>query len=488
MRDELICLFERPAAAYAARRELRALQKELRLGRIALIAIVTRPALDNVQFEQDGDVGPWAGARFGLVAGALLGALLLAPFAGLRMAVAAREGLAAAPSAADWVTALALVVALVSGLTALLAALGGALLGAVVATLLNFGLPARLLSVIGEGLAFGQVALVTQVNERQRRPLADALALAGGTLLQLSGSQDAPSSATQDLAARFAAWAYGGAGSTQMRHLAVVALETPPVDPRQRDLVVAECTDAAHARQAARSLRRLRGSLGGLVAGNRAIVTRNEAGRVRIQQAENVTAGRGGLFGLITMVGHCFGGMVATMFHQAHPQLSRGYVLLDTAAHAPAAPRWVATRAPWLIGMAGRLLELLPAERRALLHNDMQPFKGTGDIQLNRLMADASHTTLRAWLMVYRGIAQYDGVAALRSMTQPVWVIVGEEDTVFTVEDAQTIQRHVPGAQLITVPGANHIIVVNNPEVVERLILDFIRDTQVFTQTVTAPA
>jgi pimeloyl-ACP methyl ester carboxylesterase len=65
-------------------------------------------------------------------------------------------------------------------------------------------------------------------------------------------------------------------------------------------------------------------------------------------------------------------------------------------------------------------------------------------------------------------------------MTQPVWVVVGEDDTVFTVEDSQEIQRHVPGSKLITVPGANHIIVVNNPEVVERMILDFIADCGVF--------
>jgi pimeloyl-ACP methyl ester carboxylesterase/uncharacterized membrane protein len=619
------------------------------------------------------------------------------------------------------------VVAFVSGLTALLAALGGALIGAVAAALINFGLRSRDLYAIGEELEVGQAALVTRLTETQRPPLVAALALAGGTLVRLStparGAVDLPEDAA--VGAHFTARAYGGAGAAQVRRLEPVGLEAPPVDPRQRDLIVAECADAAHARRAARSLRRLRGSLKGLVAGNRAVVTRDAQGRARIQQAENVTAGRGGLFGFIIsglagaligslfglavaslalvvsqgtttvpvnaggfmlafalvfgvigalvfalgggllgavvarvvnlaykdadlrqiaetvppgkalliaslyhhagptavsalraegatirhmplpadrlaeaaldeqrsaaitptgapgadtrrliptrsgvrifvdwhprgertivllhgaggdhlawqvqypalhaagyatlaldlrghgysdrprgaddyrlerfaedvydvlealeirdfiMVGHCFGGMVTTMFHQAHPGLSRGYVLLDTAAHAPTAPRWVATRAPWVIGLVGRLLELLPAERRALLHNDMQPFKGTGDIQLNRLMADASHTTLRAWLMVYRGIAQYDGVASLRSMTQPVWVIVGEEDTVFTVEDSQTIQRHVPGSQLITVPGANHIIVVNNPEVVERLILDFIRDTQVFARTMT---
>jgi pimeloyl-ACP methyl ester carboxylesterase len=180
------------------------------------------------------------------------------------------------------------------------------------------------------------------------------------------------------------------------------------------------------------------------------------------------------------LVGHCFGGMVATMYHQAHPDRSKGYVLVDTAAQAPGLPRWLATRTPWLIGLAGRALELLPNERRRLLHADMPSFKGTRDIEPARLVSDAEHTTLRAWLLVYRGIAQYDGVASLRSMTQPVWVVVGEEDTVFTVEDSQAIQRHVPGSRLITVPGANHIIVVNNPEVVEQLILDFVRDNAIF--------
>lgn len=716
MQTEVVARFDRPGPAYTARRELRTLQKELRLGGIPSVAVVTRPDDDDVQFEEDGDVGVWGGARFGLVAGALLGALLLGPFVGVLVAVQARGGLAAAPSTDNWLVALALVVAAASAVTALLSALVGALIGGVAAALLNFGLRSRDLYAIGTELAVGQAALVTRLTERQRPPLVDALALGGGTLVRRpSGARGQDEPARETVAASFAAQSYQRAAP--VRGLVPVALATPPIDPRQRDLVVAECVDAAHARRAARSLGRLRHSLGGLVAGNRAVVTRDAQGRVHIEQAENVSAGRGGLVGLVAgglggalvgglfgaavstmagmvgrettavpantggfilaftlvfgaigvlilglvgsllgaavarlvnlaykdddlrqiaatvpvgkalllaslyhhggpaavealraggasirqmplpadqlaeaardeqrqaalgadggtrrliptrsgvrifadyyrrgeqtivllhgaggdhsawtvqypplhaagystlaldlrghgysdrprgaddyrlerfaddvydvlaalevrdfvMVGHCFGGMVTTMFHQAHPDLSKGYLLLDTAAHAPAVPRLVATRAPWVIGLVGRLLELLPAERRALLHNDMQPFKGTGDIQVGRLMADASHTTLRAWLMVYRGIAQYDGVASLRSMTQPVWVVVGEEDTVFTVEDSQVIHSHVPGSKLVTVPGANHIIVVNNPEVVEQLILDFIGDTGVFS-------
>jgi hypothetical protein len=64
-------------------------------------------------------------------------------------------------------------------------------------------------------------------------------------------------------------------------------------------------------------------------------------------------------------------------------------------------------------------------------------------------------------------------------MRQPVWIIVGADDTVFTVADATVIHETVAGSRMITVAGANHIIVVNNPEVVEELSLDFIHDNQI---------
>ncbi|NTU80761.1 MAG: hypothetical protein HGA45_15520, partial [Chloroflexales bacterium] len=83
MRTEIISFFNRPGAAREARGALRELQRELQLGWIPSIAVVTRPAVDDIRFEQDGDVDVGSGARFGLVAGALLGALLLAPLTGL---------------------------------------------------------------------------------------------------------------------------------------------------------------------------------------------------------------------------------------------------------------------------------------------------------------------------------------------------------------------------------------------------------------------
>ncbi len=717
MRETVVCFFERPGAAREARGALRELQRELRLGRITSVAVVTRPSIDDIRFEQDGDVGPGAGARFGLLLGALAGALLLAPLTGLLAIGASLDGVSTLTER-ELRIGIALVAAFTSGLTALASALGGAGLGALAALLMNFGLASRELYAVGEELAVGHAALVARVPAHVRAPIGDLLTLAGGTLMR-PVAHEAPATAPDATATHFAAAAYERDGAPGRRYVPLTGA-APPVDPRQRDLVVAQFDSLDQAHGAARGLARPDRDSGRVGAGNLAIVTRADSGRPTIRQSGDVTARQGALFGLgagglagllvfgllglfvgilailvneggdagqarfrlgalvgvllvgglgtlvcglvgalaglvvgrgvnlafsdadlrriaesvpagkalliasvyhhgaaavadalrerggrlqsaplpseqlletlreegrraalaagdddqpdtqrlittragvrifvdwrrrgphtivllhgaggdhlgwqvqypalhgagystlaldlrghgysdrprgaddyrlerfaedvadvlealavrdFVLVGHCFGGMVATMYHQAHPDRSKGYMLVDTAAQAPAVPRWLATRTPWLIGLAGRALELLPNERRRLLHADMPSFKGTRDIEPARLVSDAEHTTLRSWLLVYRGIAQYDGVASLRSMTQPVWVIVGEEDTVFTVEDSQAIQQHVPGSRLITVPGANHIIVVNNPEVVERLILDFVRDNAIF--------
>jgi 3-oxoadipate enol-lactonase len=184
------------------------------------------------------------------------------------------------------------------------------------------------------------------------------------------------------------------------------------------------------------------------------------------------------------LVGHCFGGMVATIFHSLHPDRSKGYLLMDTAAEAPAALAVVANRTPFLLSAVNRLAALAPDYRQRIFQADMERYKGGGDRAAGRLLSDVQHTRLGVWINVFaQGVGHYDGVAALRSMTQPVWVAVGADDTVFTVADAAVIQSHVPGSKLITVAGANHIIVVNHPEVVERLILDFVHDHAIFGPT-----
>ncbi|NTU85821.1 MAG: hypothetical protein HGA45_41905, partial [Chloroflexales bacterium] len=216
MQETIISFFDRPGAAREARGTLRELQRELRLGQITSVAVVTRPSVDDIRFEQDGDVGPGAGARFGLVLGALSGTLLLAPLTGLLAISASLDGVSTL-SERELRIGIALVAAFASGLTALASALGGAGIGALAALLMNFGLSSRELFAVGEELAVGQAALVARVPAHACAPIGDLLTLAGGTLMR-SAEHEATAAAPDATAAHFAAAADEREGAPGRRY------------------------------------------------------------------------------------------------------------------------------------------------------------------------------------------------------------------------------------------------------------------------------
>jgi pimeloyl-ACP methyl ester carboxylesterase len=66
----------------------------------------------------------------------------------------------------------------------------------------------------------------------------------------------------------------------------------------------------------------------------------------------------------------------------------------------------------------------------------------------------------------------------LERLAAPTLVMLGDDDDV-TIEHAAAMQRAIPDAQLAVVPGTDHALMFEKPEVVNRLILDFLAAEQV---------
>jgi pimeloyl-ACP methyl ester carboxylesterase len=66
----------------------------------------------------------------------------------------------------------------------------------------------------------------------------------------------------------------------------------------------------------------------------------------------------------------------------------------------------------------------------------------------------------------------------LATITAPTLVLLADED-VLTVEHAAAMARAIPGAQLAVVPGTSHALPFEKPDLVNRLILDFLAVEQV---------
>ena len=65
----------------------------------------------------------------------------------------------------------------------------------------------------------------------------------------------------------------------------------------------------------------------------------------------------------------------------------------------------------------------------------------------------------------------------LRRITAPTLVMLGDDD-VLTVEHAATMVALLPEAQLAVVPGTDHALMFEKPDLVSRLFLDFLADDQ----------
>jgi pimeloyl-ACP methyl ester carboxylesterase len=65
----------------------------------------------------------------------------------------------------------------------------------------------------------------------------------------------------------------------------------------------------------------------------------------------------------------------------------------------------------------------------------------------------------------------------LARISAPTLVLVGDDDMI-TVDHAAAIQRMIRDAQLAVVPGTDHLLQYEKPDLVNRILLDFLADEQ----------
>jgi pimeloyl-ACP methyl ester carboxylesterase len=67
----------------------------------------------------------------------------------------------------------------------------------------------------------------------------------------------------------------------------------------------------------------------------------------------------------------------------------------------------------------------------------------------------------------------------LERISAPALVLAADDDFSLSIEHAAAMQRALPDSQLAVVPGASHAVPLEKPELVNRLILDFLAKDQV---------
>jgi pimeloyl-ACP methyl ester carboxylesterase len=111
--------------------------------------------------------------------------------------------------------------------------------------------------------------------------------------------------------------------------------------------------------------------------------------------------------------------------------------------------------------MLGKLISEETAKRR--------PAVGR---QLREMMEEQKPQSIAHALAAMRD--RPDRVEMLGSIAVPTLVVVGERDAITPVDGAKKMAERIPGAELQIVPGAGHMSPVEEPDVVNRAVAQFL--------------
>ncbi len=180
----------------------------------------------------------------------------------------------------------------------------------------------------------------------------------------------------------------------------------------------------------------------------------------------------------MAVVGASLGGRVALELAVLRPDLVERLVVI-----APGMPGWAwsdETRAGWAAEEAAFEQGDLPGAAEASVHLWIDGPRRRPDVVDPALRAAVAEMTIRSYEL-QQDVEDNEESALEPTINErlgevrcPTLVLVGDED----VPDMQGIAAHVaesvPGARLVTIPGASHLPSLERPDAVNPLLLEFL--------------
>jgi non-heme chloroperoxidase len=180
------------------------------------------------------------------------------------------------------------------------------------------------------------------------------------------------------------------------------------------------------------------------------------------------------------LVGHSMGGMAVQAFAVHHPEdlaaRVSGLVLLSTS------PRAFVSDAHRTRRGLERVSGLVPDVGAVMRQRNLGLLVarlGFGDdpdprcVDATReMLGQCSHDTIR---LAGRALLELDVTAGLRELDVPTLVVVGSADLITPPRDARQIADLVPGARLVEMPRAGHMLMYERTEELDALVVDFAR-------------
>ncbi|HVM73986.1 MAG TPA: alpha/beta hydrolase [Candidatus Paceibacterota bacterium] len=175
----------------------------------------------------------------------------------------------------------------------------------------------------------------------------------------------------------------------------------------------------------------------------------------------------------VILVGHSGGAILALNFALAHHERLDGLVLLAGSYKAPAYMRSRFTK--FLAQTIISLGAFVSHPHLGEWHSTYPKGKHHKEYELWGLARTIMRNSLRSYLLVSRELMSIDLEHRLAEITVPTLLLVGEKDSIYPLVISQQMHKKIPNSRLEVVPGANHVLILNNIEETAGHIIDFVR-------------
>lgn len=171
------------------------------------------------------------------------------------------------------------------------------------------------------------------------------------------------------------------------------------------------------------------------------------------------------------VVGISMGGTVALQLALDYPELVSKLVLVNTFA------RMKFTSLKEILYLFTRLLItsfMGPEKQAEMVARRVFPHPGQETLR-NNLRQRILHTNPCSYRSALQSLQRFDVFNRLRELSMPVLVITGAEDTTVSPKIQEEMAKAIPNAKHVVVEGSGHGIIADNPEVFNRILLEFLR-------------
>jgi 3-oxoadipate enol-lactonase len=166
----------------------------------------------------------------------------------------------------------------------------------------------------------------------------------------------------------------------------------------------------------------------------------------------------------VSFCGLSLGGAVGQWLGAHAPERIHRLVLAGTTAYFGPPERWIERAAQVEAEGMGPVAE-------ATMARWFTPgFAGTAPYQ-----EALASTPAEGYIACCNALAVWDFRSELIGISAPTLVVVGADDPATPPEQAEAIAEGIPGARLAVIPGAAHLVNVEQPEAFNRAVLDHLQ-------------